>query len=157
VGVEESLAASCLAANSSLGGFCFVWICVFGVGLRRVSRLEKLDMNERTANGSCVRMVSRMEISSQLTPIFGRHLELGEGASYRENGSSSGKLECRPGESGAGLSVKQHSRLLAAFSLLLVPQLWKRTIMGSSGDCTEKSSVGRDPDGCWSSAAAAWS
>ena len=59
-----TLAESCLTGNSSLCGFCLVCTCVFGVGLRAVSRFEKLDMNERTADGSSVSILSVREFRS---------------------------------------------------------------------------------------------
>jgi hypothetical protein len=65
--VGVPLAESCLIGNSSLDESCLVCTCAFGVGLRCVSRFEKLDMNERTANGSPVSMCPSIKISVLLT------------------------------------------------------------------------------------------
>lgn len=67
VGVGGPLAESCLRWNSSLDDSCLVCACVFGEGLRCVSRLEKLDMNERTAKGESVSMISSTRIALLLT------------------------------------------------------------------------------------------
>jgi hypothetical protein len=61
--VGVPLAESCLRGNSSLDDSFLVCTCVFGVGLRCVSRLEKLDINERTANGESVSMISSTKIA----------------------------------------------------------------------------------------------
>jgi hypothetical protein len=61
--VGVPLAESCLRGNSSLDDSCLVCTCVFGEGLRCVSRLEKLDINERTAIGESVSMISSTKIA----------------------------------------------------------------------------------------------